>query len=120
MRHVLRPDGFVEIRVPDLNAVIQHVLEKKMELTDVLYESPAGPITVLDVIYGFDQEIATSGNDFFAHKTGFSPEVLHQTLSAAGFEAVYVFVAREAFEVRAFAFRSAPSAAARSLLGLSP
>jgi len=119
MHHVLRDDGFVEIRVPDLNGVIQHVLEKRMELTDVLYDSPAGPITVLDVIYGFDKEIEATGNDFYAHKTGFSPEVLHRTLSASGFEAVHVFIAREAFEVRAFAFKTPPSAANLGLLGLS-
>ena len=118
MHHVLKPDGFVEVVVPDLETVIEHVLERKMDVSDVLYESPAGPITVLDVIYGFGKEIEESGQDFYAHKTGFSPKNLRQTLIASGFHAVYVFVARDAFEVRAFAFKSAPTLQDRNLLGL--
>src|SRR5204863_5017409 len=56
-QHVLKPDGFVEIRVPDLQSVIQRVVESKMDLEDVLYVSASGPITALDVIYGYGKEI---------------------------------------------------------------
>ena len=68
--HVLKKDGFVHIRVPDMAAVMRTFVENDMDINDVLYESPAGPITIQDVMYGWGKEIERSGNDFFAHKTG--------------------------------------------------
>lgn len=120
MLHLLKPGGFVEILVPDLQIVMKHMLETGMDLDDTLYQSPAGPIAVMDVVYGFGKEIQESGQDFYAHKTGFTPKVLESTLLTAGFEHVYVYVAREAFEVRALAFKGAPPAETRRLLGLPP
>jgi predicted SAM-dependent methyltransferase len=116
--HVLKADGFAEVRVPDLQSVIQRVLESKMDLGDVLYESPMGPIAVLDVIYGLGREIEESGRDYYAHKTGFTPKLLQKTLEREGFAAVYVFVAPQAFEARALAFKSTPTTQHRQLLGL--
>ena len=107
-RHVLKDDGFAEIRVPDLDAVMRRVVASGMDIGDVLYESPAGPITVIDVIYGLGVEVARSGNDFYAHKSGFSPKLLDEALRAAGFTEVFVFMAAEIFEVRAFAFKAVP------------
>jgi len=118
-QHVLKPDGFVEIRVPDLQSVIQRVVESKMDLGDVLYVSPSGPIMALDVLYGCEKEIEASGRDFYAHKTGFTPKLLHDTLVSAGFDPVYVYVAEEAFEMRSLAFKAAPSPQLRQMLGLS-
>ncbi len=43
-RHVLRDSGFVHIRVPDLQALMQTLSEKQLDLTDLLYQSPAGPL----------------------------------------------------------------------------
>ena len=51
-------------------------VERGLDIDDVLYQSPAGPITVLDVIYGYAAEIESSGQDFFAHKTGFTEKSL--------------------------------------------
>jgi predicted SAM-dependent methyltransferase len=66
--HVLRPDGFVEAIVPDMKAVFVEMLERKLDVNDVLYTSPAGfPISVNDVIYGWGREIEESGEDFYAH-----------------------------------------------------
>jgi SAM-dependent methyltransferase len=71
-RHVLKPDGFAEIRVPDLMSVMRRVVATGMDVDDVLYDSPAGPIAVRDVLYGLGRRIESSGVDFYAHKTGFS------------------------------------------------
>jgi predicted SAM-dependent methyltransferase len=117
-RHVLKSDGFVEIKVPDLQSVIQRVVESKMDLGDILYESPMGPIAVLDVIYGFAKEIEESGHDYYAHKTGFTTKLLGQTLESAGFAEVYVFAAPETYEARALAFMSKPTTRHRKLLDL--
>lgn len=116
--HVLRDDGFAEIRVPDLNAVMQRAVDANLDIEDVLYQSGAGPITVRDVIYGLAREIEQSGQDYFAHKNGFTPRSLYELLKAAGFKEVFVSVAAEAFEVRAFAFKASPTAGQRTLLEL--
>ena len=105
---VLKPGGFVDVRVPDLNSVLQAVVTRGMELDDVLYVSPAGPISAHDVIYGWGAEIERSGVDFFAHKRGFSAKSLSQALEKAGFVQVKTEVSN--FEVRVLAFKTDPAA----------
>ena len=46
---VLQPGGFALITLPDLQAVCRYIAEDKLE--DVLYQSPAGPIHPIDVVY---------------------------------------------------------------------
>jgi SAM-dependent methyltransferase len=116
--HVLKPHGFAHIRVPDLMEVMKTALARNLEPDDVLYQSPAGPIQVLDVLYGWGREIERSGHDFFAHKTGFSQRLLSKALSAAGFQAVYT--ATDNLEIAAFAFLHPPDEATRTRLGLPP
>lgn len=117
-QHVLKADGFAEIRVPDIDALMRHVLANHMDLEDVLYQSPAGPITVHDVIYGFGEEIERSGQDYFAHKTGFTPKSLPAALEKAGFPVVRLAPQVNLFEVRAFAFKSAITPFQQQILGL--
>jgi len=116
--HVLKPDGFAHIRVPDIIAVMKTVVARNLELDDVLYQSPAGPIQALDVLYGWSVEIERSGVDFFAHKTGFSRLLLTKALTAAGFQTVYATAGN--LEISAFAFLSPPDEAMRTRLGLPP
>jgi predicted SAM-dependent methyltransferase len=56
--HVLKEDGFVHIRVPNIGELMRTVIRNKLDINDFLYKSPAEPITVRDVIYGY----ASSGN----------------------------------------------------------
>ena len=114
--HVLKPDGWADIRVPDLPELMRRVTEESIELDATLYESPAGPISVLDVIYGFGTEIERSGQDFFAHKTGFSAELLTRTLRRAGFTTIYT--TRGNLEIKALAFRSKPGEEVRKMFTL--
>ena len=116
--HVLKPDGFAEIRVPDLKVVMRAFVERDMEIEDILYVSPAGPIAVRDVIYGWGEEIERSGDDFYAHKTGFTPFSLKECLQKAGFRTIFIFRSEEAFEVRALAFKTEPTDEQRALLQL--
>lgn len=116
--HVLRPDGFAQIRVPDLHAVMRQTLERKLDVEDVLYDSPSGPITVLDVIYGYGLQIERSGSDFYAHKTGFTQKSLLTALRKAGFTSL--FCATGNLELNALAFRRPPDAATRALFRLPP
>jgi len=116
--HVLRAHGFAEIVVPDVKAAIEEMARRGTDLDDFLYESPAGPISVNDVIYGSGAMIAAYGNDFMAHKNAFSPTTLADALRKAGF--LYMYAAKADFEIRAFAFRREPTAEQRELLGLPP
>jgi len=114
--HVLKPAGLADVRVPDLKAVFEAMIRQGMDIDDVLYESPAGPITVNDVIYGLGRQIAASGVDFFAHKNGFTPRSLARALRGAGFTGI--FVTSGPYEVAALAFRQAPTPEQRALFRL--
>lgn len=115
-RHLLKPDGFVEIRVPDLGAIMRVAVERKLDIEDVLYTSPAGPVTVRDAIYGFARSVRAAPNRF-AHHTGFSRKSLQGMLGAAGFAAAALLRPR-ALEIAVVAFPTAPSEANRALLKL--
>jgi hypothetical protein len=114
--HVLRDDGFVYVRVPDMMELMRRTIEGQIDIDDVLYESAAGPITVQDVIYGLGTEIESSGQDFYAHKTGFSAASLEIALSRAGF--AYVASSTGNLEITAIGFKNPPSQAVLDALGI--
>jgi ubiquinone/menaquinone biosynthesis C-methylase UbiE len=114
--HMLKPDGFLEIRVPDIETVMKHAVMNNIDIDDTLYNSPAGPISVKDVIYGYGVEIEQSGCDFFAHKTGFSSNSLKKALASV-FPFVIVAVNEPVFELYALAFKARPSIYQQQLLG---
>lgn len=84
---VLRPGGFLLATLPDLAFVAQMVLDGK--LNDVLYNSPAGPVRPIDMLFGHQKAIAR-GNHYMAHRTGFTAQSLLETLEAAGFTNIHV------------------------------
>ena len=116
--HVLKEEGFADIRVPDIGAVMRAFVQKGMDIEDTLYVSAGRPIAVRDVIYGWAVEIESSGEDFYAHKTGFTPKSLNACLINAGFQTVFVASIEEWYEVRALAFKGEPTPDQRELLGL--
>lgn len=82
-RRVLKsPKGFALITLPDLQQVAQLIAEDKLD--DPAYQSPAGPITPLDMLYGHRASLAR-GNLFMAHRTGFTAKTLAQSMAQAGF-----------------------------------
>ena len=82
---VVSADGFVVITCPDLQSVCELVAQDK--LTEAAYQSPAGPIAPIDILYGHRPAMAR-GNLFMAHRCGFTQKVLTATLQAAGFVGV--------------------------------
>jgi SAM-dependent methyltransferase len=116
IHQALKPDGFLDIRVPDIPSVLKAVVAQGMELDDVLYTSPAGPISAHDVIYGWGAEIERSGVDFFAHKRGFSVKSLTLSLQQAGF--VHIYSAVNGYQLQAVAFKSEPTAEQRQAFGI--
>jgi SAM-dependent methyltransferase len=77
-RRVLTDDGFALIFVPDLEGVV---------LSDeILFYAPGGPITAIDMIYGFRKQLQKS--PAMAHHTGFTSKLLEADLREAGFREV--------------------------------
>ncbi len=82
---VLKPDGFAVITCPDLQTIGALVAQDK--LTDAVYQSPAGPITPLDILYGHGAALA-AGHYYMAHKCGFTEKSLTAALQTAGFASI--------------------------------
>ncbi|MGB5440757.1 MAG: methyltransferase domain-containing protein [Gammaproteobacteria bacterium] len=114
--HVLKDGGFAQIRVPDIAEVMKVTIERGLDIDDVLYESPAGPIMVLDVLYGYSVEIEQSGQDFYAHKTGFTQKSLLTALRKVGFSNIYSMTGN--LEINAIALKGIPDQHTRTLFNL--
>jgi len=84
---VLKSGGFLLLSLPDLQRVAAKVAEDLLE--DTAYESPAGPISPIDMIYGHRPSLA-EGKHYMAHRTGFTARTLREHLEAAGFTDVQV------------------------------
>jgi len=81
-RRVLKPHGLLLLTLPDLQHVARLIVEDRLE--ESAYVSQSGPITPLDMIFGHTASLAR-GNQFMAHRTGFTARSLHQLLIGAGF-----------------------------------
>jgi predicted SAM-dependent methyltransferase len=103
---VLKPDGFFVVTCPDLKSVCALVAEDK--LTEPAYTSPAGPISPLDILYGYRVSMA-KGNLYMAHRCGFTQRVLDGTLRSCGFKTVATMARPNApyFDLFALASKSA-------------
>ena len=97
---VLRPDGEIMIIVPDLMIVAQAIVDGKY--LEPLYDSPAGPISPIDILYGHRASIA-SGNEYMAHKVGYTMEVLVGILKGVGFGTI--IAAKKDFNVFVLALK---------------
>lgn len=84
---VVRPGGFALITVPDLQQVAALVADDKLE--DAAYISAMGPIAPLDMLFGFRQALA-KGNQYMAHRTGYTATTLGAALVRVGFVNVRV------------------------------
>lgn len=103
---VLKPEGFLVIRCPDLRAVAEALVEKEPE-EDLFVASVYGkniPVSLIDIIYGSRQEIA-EGNFFMAHRTGFTDKSIFKKIIEAGFERARVIRVRELMELRCVALK---------------
>ena len=82
---VLKDDGVAVITCPELKSVCKLILEDK--ILDTAYVSEAGPITPIDILYGHRDSIK-KGNEFMAHKNGFTLKTLTKECHLAGFKSV--------------------------------
>jgi len=74
-KRVLKPGGYAVIIVPDLEDV--------QATEEVLYVAPCGPMTGLDLIYGYRPLLEQM--PYMAHKTGFTAVTMTSALTKAGF-----------------------------------
>lgn len=97
---VLKQSGFCIITCPDLQSV--SVLIANDKLLDLAYQTPAGPITPLDIVYGHTMSVM-QGNLFMAHRCGFTKKTLSQVLEQSGFKSICVIQRPEYFDLWALA-----------------
>jgi hypothetical protein len=79
---VLRPDGFLVLTCPDMQAIAE--LVAKGQMAEPAYLSAMGPIAPIDMIWGHRESMA-AGNLYMAHRSGFTAQSLNDQLRAAGF-----------------------------------
>lgn len=97
---ILRPQGYAVITCPDLQSVARLVADGR--LTEAAYQSPAGPIAPIDILYGLRKAVA-AGNLHMAHRCGFTIKVLVDALKEAGFASVIGRARPKSFELWAVA-----------------
>jgi len=107
-RRILKPHGFAIINCPDTLAIARQIVAHGLE--SIAYVSKAGPISPLDMLFGYGRAIA-DGNTFMAHRTGFTVERLRRLLDASGFKASWV-VPGDGFDIWAVALMDATDAGA--------
>jgi hypothetical protein len=112
--HVLRPEGFAQIAVPDIGALFEAVRGK--DINDTWYVCPGGRISFHDVLYGWGARVE-EGNTFYAHKTGFTKKSLTKALSDAGFAKVMV-ASDDVGNLHAYAFKKRPQSDLLKSLGV--
>lgn len=112
-KRVIADTGFALILCPDMlsvaNAVSQGMLESP------LYESPAGPIAAMDIIYGHQRAIQ-QGNEFMAHRTAFTAQTMARHMLSAGFVAADIARDRN-YGLHAVGYKSKWAASAANTLG---
>ena len=83
---VLRPGGLAWVVVPNVGACADAVRDG--DLLRVMYDSPAGPVTAADMIYGHQGLIERDRQEKayrFQHRFGYTLETLASALRTAGF-----------------------------------
>lgn len=97
---ILKPGGFALAFVPDLQIAAAAIA--KGNASKPLYIWPQGPITPLDIVFGFQSEIA-KGNVFMAHRFGFTRSSLSAAFQRAGFTGISVI--RHMFDLIILAYK---------------
>ncbi len=91
-RRVLKPQGFLLVTLPDLQAVAKVIADGNPDavlMRTRMNGAEGPPITALDILFGHDWWIER-GRTFMAHRTGFTRQTLGRKLLDAGFGTVAV------------------------------
>lgn len=101
---VLADDGFAVITCPDLQSVCAAVAKEDGGLLHELYDSPSGPVSAMDILYGHIGSVA-NGKHYMAHRCGFTIEVLVRCLREAGFKSLFGGARPKEFDLWEVAFK---------------
>lgn len=99
---VLKEGGFFYVTLPDIQAVAEAVAKGQLE-DPPLYISVSGPISAIDILYGF-RAAMSRGNLFMAHRTGFTARTLAKHLASVGFSNIKV--QRKGWDLWAMAYKN--------------
>jgi SAM-dependent methyltransferase len=102
---ILADDGFLCVIVPDLQSIASYLVNDRM--LDTVYQSPVGPVTAHDMIFGFGQDLAR-GRFHMAHRCGFTAGVMLQRLKEVRFGEI-ILRRRSNLELAAVACKRAPA-----------
>lgn len=70
---VVKDNGFVRFITPNMKTVAVRLASGN--ILDTVYESPGGPISAMDMLYGSRYHTHRHSSDFMVHKCGFTKEV---------------------------------------------
>jgi len=108
-RRVLKPSGLLLVTLPDLQSIAQRIVDG--DVSEPAYISQLGPITPLDMLFGFGAALA-QGNLYMAHRVAFTGQSLLSHLSQVGFGLSVVQRDLTSFSLWAIGFASIPSESA--------
>ena len=97
---VLNDTGYLLVTCADLQTTCALIAEDK--LLETAYDSPAGKVAPLDILYGFRPALA-AGHMQFSRHCGFTPKALVGTLAQSGFASVWTARNPETFTIAAIA-----------------
>ena len=101
-KRVLKDDGFLLLCCPDISKACEMIASGKVG--EKLYDSPAGPIFPLELLYGHNSSIA-AGRTYMAHKTGFTIDTLKFFIGDAGFKS-YIIAEDNIYNLWALAYKN--------------
>jgi SAM-dependent methyltransferase len=101
---ILKSNGFAIITCPDLQGIGERIAAG--DIAEPIYHSPMGPVSPLDMLYGFRPAVA-KGNLYMAHHCGFTLKSLREACKEAGFRTFAGFRRVERYELWCLATKSA-------------
>ncbi len=100
MHVALKDGGYIALSVPNAQTAAAYVANNKP--SETLYSSPAGDVTPIDILYGFQKGIS-EGQRHLAHALGYTMEMLGQCMTSAGFSNVQIQA--EDYDITAAGYR---------------
>jgi hypothetical protein len=105
---VLKEDGYMVVICADIQQACAMIAQDDPLAT--AYDSPAGAVTPLDILYGFRPALAAGHQEYACH-CGFTATVLMNSLARSGFGTVWSSRNQQAFSMAAIATRQKRSKA---------
>ena len=106
---VLADHGFLCVTVPDLQGLAEFIASDRLH--EVVYNSPAGPVTTHDILFGYTPFLAR-GHLGMAHRCGFTPTLLLRKLQEVPFAEVMLRRRASTYELAAVATKRKPGSGA--------